>query len=554
MESPREVDMFSELSTVSIENYNDAIIVHLEPVVNIASSFAPPNNSVGNAGRVVPKTEVSSVIRLFPPKLPIKPSEHRVTVKEQPIEIIIEQPLDENSLVNLLELLGKHTPASMSHQQKGTLFGLLKENSIVLNQLNFKKTGIRVVFRVPTQTFIPLYRLPPLFEDFIGREKELIQLQTQRNQGKNILQIAGTGGIGKSQLANYYARSQFREKNYDWIIWMSAGDLEKASDSLSTQFVELGLALGLAVNQLKDEALHLRIYERLAERGRGLVIIDNAPNYTIVKPFLPENFGRREMGVVITTRNSRTFGPSIRKIILNVFTREDAQRYIRHFLKETVTEADTEILAKTLDPFPLVLMHALTNIHEKQPPIEGAPYKLEPQPGQTKVEGIMKVIVESSLEQVKFMCKSGGAFERTMRVLLAASYLAPEVAIPKALLGKWLPEDEGEIYIDEALEALRALSLLEDDRQIATYRIHKAVQDILMHVETPESFQKKLLKWNEIIESYLDSSGSKGSEYYEERHLALEAHLAVLAQHLIVEHQVDDPQFENSRIDQSKFH
>ena len=544
MESVREVDLFSQLSTVSIENYNDTIIVHLRPLVKMASSFAPPNNNVSNAVGVAPKTEVSSVIRLFPPKPPVKPSEHRVTVKEQPVEIVIEQPLDEKSLVNLLELLGKHTPTSMSHEQRSTLFGLLKESSLVLNQLNFKKTGIRIVFRIPEQTFIPLYRLPPLFEHFVGREKELIQLQTHRNQGKNILQIAGTGGIGKSQLTNYYARSQFREKNYAWVIWMSGGDLQKVSDNLSSQFVELGLALGLPVNQLKDEALHLLIYERLAAKGRGLVIVDDAPNYAVVKPFLPENFGQREMDVMITTRNSRTFGPSIRKIILNVFTMEDVKQYIRHFLKEAVTEVDTEVLAKTLDPYPLILTQALTNIRE-QSTIEDDSCKLET---------IMKVVVELSLEQVKIMCKSEEAFARAMKVLLAASYLAPEVAIPKALLGKWLPEDEGEIYIDEVIEALRALSLLEEDRKTATYRIHKAVQDILKHVETAESSQKKLLKWNEIVESYLGSSGSKSSEYNDESHLALEAHLTVLAQHLSVEHHVDGPQYENPRTDQYKFH
>ncbi|MBX9587290.1 MAG: ATP-binding protein [Gammaproteobacteria bacterium] len=532
MESASEVPLFSQLSTVSIENYKDTIIVHLRPILEIATSYAPPNDAAINAAGVFFKKVDSSVVHISSEKQKINSSGHTLTIKQQPVEIVIEQPLDEKSLVNLLNLLGEHNPASMSQEEKGSLFSLLNENPLVVKQLNIKKTGIRIVFRIPEQTFSPLYRLPPPFDHFIGREQELKQLQARRNQDKNILQIAGTGGIGKSQLANYFARLQFREKNYNWIIWMKGGDLQTVKANLSSQFVELGLALGLPVNQLEGEPLHRLIYERLASKGRGLVIVDDAPNYKFVKPFLPENFEQREIDVLITTRNSLKFGPSISKIILDVFTLDDAKLYLRRVLKETITEADAEVLAKTLDRYPLVLTRAVTNIHDRQSAIEGDP---------CQYAATMKMVVELSLEQVKIICETAAVFERATRVLLAASYLAPEVAIPKALLGKWLPEDEGEIYIDEALEALRALSLVEEDRLTATYRIHKAVQDILRHDETSESTQKKLLKWNEIVESYLTLSSSKSKEYDQEIHHALETHLTVLAQNLSAcESHVDD--------------
>lgn len=553
MESAKEIDVFSELSTVTIENFNDTIIVQLNPLMDVACSFSPPNNDVSNIVGILPKTEVLSIIRLLPEKSSPKPCQHRVTIKEQPLEIVIEQPLDDKSLVNLLELLGKHTPSSMSREQKNTLLGFLKEDHLIFNQLNFKKTGIRIVFHIPKQTFIPLYRLPRLFEHFIGREKELIQLQTQPKYDKNILQIAGTGGIGKSQLANYYARSQFKAKKYNWVIWMSGTNPQNESENLSSQFLELGLSLGLAVNQLKDEPLHLLIYERLTSKGGGLMVIDDAPNYKLVKPFLPENFDAQKIDVVITTRNSCTFGPSIKKIMLTVFTEEDAKLCIRHFLKEIVSENDIEVLAKTLDLYPLLLTQALTSMYEKQSIIEDDSRKLAHQPRQSKFDPIMKKVVESSLEQVKIMCKSTEAFELTMRVLSAASYLAPEVAIPKALLGKWLPEDEGEIYINEAIEALRGLSLLQEASQPGTYSVHKAVQDILKHFDTAETSHKKLLKWNEIIRSYLDSPSTKNSECTDDRQLALLPHLTILAENFIAEHYIANLQHEQSRADSYTF-
>ncbi len=532
MESSKEVELFSQLSTVSIENLKDTFIVHLRPLLEIASTYEPPNSQVSKAVGVVPRTEVLSVVQFFPPKAPIATSEHRLTVEEQPVEIVIEQPLDDTSLGKLLELLGNHSPASLSHTQKGNLFGLLKENPSIVSQLNFKKTGIRIIFRIPEQTFIPLYGLPPLHRHFTGREQELTRLRSFPDEDKKILQIAGTGGIGKSQFANYYARSEFNNKCYEWIIWLNGGDLQKISDSLSSQFVELGRALGLPVNQLKGDPLYLRIYEKLGEKGRGLVVIDDAPNYKVLKTFLPESFGRWNMDVLITTRNGQTFGPLIRKFIVDVFSLEDAKCYIHRFLKETHSEQDIEVLARTLDCYPLILSTSMITLPNEKLSIVEEQCAQAYQSANTKVKTIMKEIVQLSLEQVKILCKSEDAFERAMRVLTAASFIAPEVAIPKVLLGKWLPEDEGEIFIEEVLDVLRAQSLVEDDKKKATYRIHKAVQDVVRSSETFDSAQKKLMQWNEIIESSLSLTSSSKRGYQGEQYALFEAHSAALSEHL----------------------
>ncbi len=583
MESVNEVDFFSQISSVSIKNYHDKILVdlqpHLEEILETASAFLVSNSVPSSAVEMASEIkESASVLHLSSSNVSLKTSGRALTVKEPPLEIVIEHPLDEKSLVNLSRLLGEHTPTSLSQEEATSLIALLGKNQV--EHLKIKSTGVRFVFRILEQTFRPLYRLPPQFEYFTGRTEELAALREGRDtvkviaprenksveekEDKSISQISGTGGIGKSQLANYHARSQFRDKKYDWVIWMTGGeDDQRAYNNLSSQFADLGVALGLDVEQLKDDVLYQLIYDRLSAKGRGLVVIDDAPNHAVVKSFLPERFGHPEMAVLITTRNNHTFEYVLTKILLDVFTLQDAKHYIHRLLKETATDADAEVLALTLDRYPLALTQALAYILNNQctvaeyceryttlraaknkyletPVHEDDPYQLEHQKRKRQFEATMKVVVELSLEQVKVLCKTQDTYERATRVLLATTYLAPESAIPKGLLGKWIPDDENEIQITEVLEAIRTLSLLEEAAETATYRIHQVVQDTLRIEETPEDTEMRLLKWNKILDSYIISSGPKFRAISEAKHKSLEAHLIVLGQYLNRQPRTDD--------------
>ncbi len=583
MESVREFPLLSEISTLSIKNYHDTIVVdlqpHLDKILATASSFIQshtiPSSAVEMASEI---KESASVLHLSSSNVSLKTSGRALTVKEPPLEIVIEHPLDEKSLVNLSRLLGEHTPTSLSQEEATSLIALLGKNQV--EHLKIKSTGVRFVFRILEQTFRPLYRLPPQFEYFTGRTEELAALREGRDtvkviaprenksveekEDKSISQISGTGGIGKSQLANYHARSQFRDKKYDWVIWMTGGeDDQRAYNNLSSQFADLGFALGLDVKTVKDGVLLRLVYQRLAAKGRGLVVIDDAPNYNAVKSFLPERFEHREMAVLITTRNSHTFESVLTKILLDVFTLHDAKQYIHRLLREMITDADAELLAITLDRYPLALTTAMAYILNNQCSIteycqrfntlraakkkyletavhEDDPYQLEHQKRKRKLEATMNAVVELSLEQVKAICQTEEAFERAIKVLLATTYLAPEAAIPKSLLRGWVPTDKDEIKINEVLDALQSLSLLEEDSQIATYRIHKVLQDTLRLKDSQEITRQRLLEWHKIVSACLDLFDEGQVELDEQNHKSLQVHLIILAQHLSGEPRTDE--------------
>ncbi len=558
MEQLKELTIFSELSKVSIKNYHDKIVVnllpHLEQIVETASAYVPSNTMTSSViDRASEINESSSVVHLSYSNQ-LQHSGRTFTIKEPPLEIIIEQPLDERSLVNLSRLVGEHTPTSMSQEEAASLMALLEKNHV--DHVKITSTGIRVIFRILEQTFRPLYRLPPQFEHFTGRNQELATLRERRNtvqviaprenlpeeekHDKSVSQISGTGGIGKSQLANYYARLQFREKNYDWVIWMMGGeDHQRALNNLSSQFADLGLALGLDVKELKDEVLYQLIYERLSAKGRGLVVIDDAPNYAVVKPFLPEHFDQRNMDVLITTRNSQTFGTTLTKILLDVFTLGDAKRYICRILNDSIIEADSELLATTLDRYPLALTQALAYILNNQctitayceryktlrgakkkyletPVYEDDPYQLEHQQRKRDFEATMQVVVQLSLEQVKSICKTDDDYEQAKTVLMSAAYLAPEMGIPKKFMSDLLTEDQSQLKINKALVALCNLSLLTPEEN-KSYSIHKVIQDVLKNDESIKQIELRLMAWHGIIIRYdYLSSTLKISEFEKE--------------------------------------
>ncbi|MBX9587292.1 MAG: hypothetical protein K2X50_08550, partial [Gammaproteobacteria bacterium] len=95
--SGRELALFSELRTISIKNYNDTIVVnllpHLEKILETVSAYVPSNTITGNVVGVASEiNESSSIVHLSYSNAQLHNSGRTLTVKEPPLEIIIEQP------------------------------------------------------------------------------------------------------------------------------------------------------------------------------------------------------------------------------------------------------------------------------------------------------------------------------------------------------------------------------------------------------------------------------------------------------------------------------
>ncbi len=364
---------------------------------------------------------------------------------------------------------------------------------------------------------------------FIGRTSQLDNIKINfDNPDVSCQIISGTGGMGKSRLANHYAHETFKEGRYRWIIWLFGGLDEKSTkDNMAAQLIELAKELHIDVEKLQGDSLYRHIFNQLKIKGDGLVVYDDVPNYAVVSPFLPQTT-QSKIHVLITSRNSEDCGPEIAIVPLDIFLPDDAKQYIRKVLAEKANEKDVENLASTLGCYPLALTQAMAYIRSTKSTVDtycenyksrlsarkvylqtkvysGDPYEEERVARERPYESSMYAVIEMSLEQLRIACKSTSEFEQTNTILFAAAYVAPEVAIPKVLLSNWLSNNDEDLQINQALMALGALSLLEDAGENDCYKIHQVVQDVLKLFEEHGQALKRLARWCEIVDHYIGS-------------------------------------------------
>lgn len=101
---------------LSIKNYGnqlELILPNLEEIFDLARSVSPPNRGIfASAERFSEVRSTSSNIRLFNSR--DKPSTDRtLTIEDSPIEIVIDKPLDDSTLTNIVRLLGQHSPQTL---------------------------------------------------------------------------------------------------------------------------------------------------------------------------------------------------------------------------------------------------------------------------------------------------------------------------------------------------------------------------------------------------------------------------------------------------------
>ncbi|MBX9586618.1 MAG: tetratricopeptide repeat protein [Gammaproteobacteria bacterium] len=577
MEQKKELTLLSELSTISIKNYSNALHINFMPqlraLLDVASAHQPPN-VIGQEALGIASTieERAAVVTLSEKSSTFDASKRVLTVKEKPIEIIVDKAIDEETLLNLTRLVGEHSPKSITEEEARMLMTLLDQQGSI-DILKYKRNGIRIVFRIPEKTFQPLMGLPPAFNHFTGRERELEALKIHQ-EGVQVIstlephhadegeqdavtsQIAGSGGIGKSTLANFHARQQFREKKYAWVLWLNGGlDEKNAENNLQSQLSRLGAEFGFDLKQIKDKDLYRLIYKTLCEKGKGLIVFDDMPNASLAAAYSPESFDQSKMDVLITTRNARYFGPGINKIILDVFTLEDAKQYIHRMLEKPVSDEDAEKLATTLGRYPLAVTQAIAYINDKKcsidafcerykqflnarkaylsEPVPGSdPYELERRAKERQFKSTMIAVVQLSLEQVEANCESDEGFAQAKNLLMGTAFLAPEIAIPKGLLRQWIPNDPAEVEIDQTLTILRQFSLLEESDVPENFRIHQVIQDVIMIIENKKADELKqtLHQVCQYVRSYYHLDHNLLSE--EMRQQALLPHLQQLKEKL----------------------
>jgi predicted ATPase len=141
----------------------------------------------------------------------------------------------------------------------------------------------------------PRHNLAPPRDRFVGREAELSALRRQLGEGRRLLTLVGTGGIGKSRLALELARATLQ----DWPggVWFcELAEARTAKGIVTAMATALDLPLG------KDP--ETQIADALLGRGPALFLLDN---FEQIAAFAPQTVGRwldraPEARFVVTSR------------------------------------------------------------------------------------------------------------------------------------------------------------------------------------------------------------------------------------------------------------
>jgi tetratricopeptide (TPR) repeat protein len=199
--------------------------------------------------------------------------------------------------------------------------------------------------------------LPPVWNlllgsnpDFTGRTAILDALHAGLTQNQGMVRpqvIAGTGGVGKTQLAVEYAYQH--RADFDTVWWIRA----ETTASLHADYAALAPEVGLGTSPDQDTMVDA-VREWLEHNPRWLLIFDNVDNPPATIPLLPR-VGEGQL--IMTSQQGDDLDGRADLVPLDVLTEEEATQFLLTRTKETDLAAARQ-LATALGNLPLALEQA----------------------------------------------------------------------------------------------------------------------------------------------------------------------------------------------------
>jgi tetratricopeptide (TPR) repeat protein len=209
--------------------------------------------------------------------------------------------------------------------------------------------------------------IPPLADNFYLRPETGLGLAGELNPGEITVLAdaggdgaaaddagAGTGGVGKTQLAVDLARTLWANGTIDLLVWVRAASREAVVTGYAQALAEAG-----GGGSADPEAAAARFMEFLAATRRPwLVVLDDLADYRDLDELWPRGPAGR---VVVTSRevNTTVNGHNRRTVPVGRFSRREAVNYLTTALKD---DPDLRFgaldLAEDLECLPIALGHA----------------------------------------------------------------------------------------------------------------------------------------------------------------------------------------------------
>lgn len=331
---------------------------------------------------------------------------------------------------------------------------------------------------------------------FLGRESELLRIHQnlQTGQATALSQpqaISGLGGIGKTQLALEYAYRYHQD--YTAVLWARA----ESTDALISSYVALATLLRLPEREAKEQKATVQAVKTWLQTHRTwLLILDNADELALLPNFLPPSLGGH---LLLTTRATATGRLAHR---LEIETLEPTQGALLLLRRAGLIVPDAELLqaaqeerdlalriSQELGGLPLAVDQAAAYLEETGIGLDSywQIYQQHRADLLRERRGLVAdhpdpIATTWSLSFQLVEEKSPAAAD----LMRLCAYLSPD-AIPEEILtadasslGSVLASVAADAFrLNQAIEALRAYSLVRRDPREKTLSIHRLVQAVV---------------------------------------------------------------------------
>nr|XP_047139979.1 uncharacterized protein LOC124815365 [Hydra vulgaris] len=202
-------------------------------------------------------------------------------------------------------------------------------------------------------------------ENLFSRKELLREIQHFLNDvNKSPLVLYGMSGVGKTQIARNYCKTYY--SLYKNIVWIDA-----AFGKLQTSMRNQCQIIGFEVHDSKGDYLNIEvIVEKLHNHYKNektLYIFDNVDDESIKN--LTMYISRKPDSFTLITSQWRTWSNNVNKLLVDVFTSEEAFAYVKNNIKKNADE-NIRNLIKELGYHPFAITQAIKYINIQRISIE----------------------------------------------------------------------------------------------------------------------------------------------------------------------------------------
>src|SRR6266567_4988533 len=349
----------------------------------------------------------------------------------------------------------------------------------------------------PRAVLPPIWNVPyPRNSFFIGRDEILTRLHTQLQAGHATAlsqpqAIIGLGGIGKTQIAVEYAYRYHQD--YQVVLWARA----ETTEDLTSSYATIATLLNLPEHEAQEQEITVKAVKTWLQIHSGwLLILDNADDLSLVPAFLPPALG----GHLLLTTRAFAVGRLASRLEVDTLSAEQGALFLLRRAALIAPDATLEHISSKPRDLAIQVSQELG----------GLPLALDQAGAYLEATGTALAAYQQIYQQHRTVLlaqrRAQGAdhpepvastwslsFKRVEAMNPAAAdllrlcaYLAPD-AIPEEILAQGAahlgvvlgPVASDAFLLGQAVEALRAYSLIGRDPGLQTLSVHRLVQAVL---------------------------------------------------------------------------